>query len=160
MKEGYIFWDQEFRVTGPATPAAAAARLGALLSSGRFRGGSRLAGAIDGAEFRVWHTSTLTTEVVQCNGVIRPHGAGAAIEAKLRYKLATRIQFAGSLLLGVMLAVAGALQELADPQPPSGLTQVGLLILAVMLVWIYTSSKMKNEQIRFIAEKLEEAVAG
>jgi len=159
VQEGFIFWEQEFRVTGPGTPTAAFARLSSLLSARRFRGGSRLAGAVDGAGFRVWRTSVLTTEVVECKGVIRPHGEGSVIEAKMQYKLVTRIQFAGSFLLGAMLAVAGVLQTLADPQPKGMLATGGLLIFAVILVWIYTSSKMKNEQIHFIAEKLEEIVA-
>jgi hypothetical protein len=161
MKEGFIFWEQEVRITGPGTPAAAAARLTSLLSvAGRFGSGNRVAGVMDGSRFRVWRTSALTTEVVECAGVIRAYGDGSLIEGKLRYKLATRIQFAGGLVLGVMLAVAGALQKLADPQPNSELAAVGLFILAVILVWIYTSNKMKHEQVRYITERLEELVAG
>jgi hypothetical protein len=158
VKEGFIFWEQEFRVTGPGTPATASARLSSLLSAARFSSGTRLAGTVDGSGFRVWRKSALTTEVVECKGVILPHGDGSVIEGKLQYKLATKIQFAGGLLLGVLLAVAGALQKLADPQPQSALATEGFLILAVILIWIYTSRRMTNEQIRFLTEKLEEIV--
>jgi hypothetical protein len=159
MNEGFIFWQQALRATGPGSPATAISRLSSLLAAGRFGGGNRLAGVMDGSRFRVWRTSTLTTEVVECAGVIRAHGEGSIIEGTLRYKLATRIQFAGGLLLGTVLAIGGALQNLADAQPKSELAPVGLFILAAILVWIYSSSKMKKEQIRYITERLEEIVA-
>jgi hypothetical protein len=159
MNEGFIFWEQALRATGPGSPATAVARLSSLLSAGRYRGGNRLTGVMDGSRFRIWRTSTLTTEVVECAGVIRAHGAGSIIEATLRYKLATRIQFAGGLLLGTVLAIGGTLQHLADAQPKSELAPVGFFILAAILVWIYSSSKMKKEQISYITERLEEIVA-
>ena len=159
-KEGFIFWEAPLRITGPAAPAAAASRLAAVVSAPkRFSSGERLAGIMHDAEFRVWRTSVLTTEVVECAGVIRPHGDGSIIEGTLRYKLATRIQFAGGLLLGVLLALGSTLQTLADPQPKGGLLPPGVWVLAIILIWIYTSSKMKNEQVRYITESLEQIVA-
>lgn len=160
MKEGFIFWEEPLRITGPATPVTAASRLAALIAPPkRFSSGERLAGIIDDSGFRVWRTSILTTEVVECAGVIRAHGDGSLIEGTLRYKLATRIQFAGGLLIGALLAIASTLQTLADPEPKSGLVPLGVWVLAIILVWIYTSSKMKNEQIRYITDRFEEIVA-
>ena len=160
MKEGFIFWEEPLRVTGPATPATAASRLAALIAAPkRFSSGERLAGIMDDSEFRVWRTSILTTEVVECAGVIRAHGDGSIVQGTLRYKLATRIQFAGGLLLGALFAIGSTLQILADPQPKSGLLPPGVWVLAIILVWIYTSSKMKNEQIRYITDRFEEIVA-
>ncbi len=160
MKEGFIFWEEPLRVTGPATPAAAASRLAALIAAPkRFSSGERLAGIMDDSEFRVWRTSILTTEVVECAGVIRAHGDGSVVQGTLRYKLATRIQFAGGLLLGALLAIGSTLQTLADPQPKGELVPLGVWVLAIILVWIYTSSKTKSEQIRYITDRLEEIVA-
>jgi hypothetical protein len=160
VKEGFIFWEEPLRVTGPATPATAASRLAALIAAPkRFSSGERLAGIMDDSGFRVWRTSILTTEVVECAGVIRAHGEGSVVAGTLRYKLATRIQFAGGLLLGALLAIGSTLQTLADPQPKSGLLPPGVWVLVIILVWIYTSSKMKNEQIRYVTERLQEIVA-
>ena len=159
MKEGFIFWEEPVRVTGPAAPATAASRLAAVLAAPRrFGSGNRLVGIMDDSGFRVWRTSTLTTEVVECAGVIRAHGDGSVVEGTLRYKLATRIQFAGGLLLGALLAIGSTLQTLADPQPKSELVPLGVWVLATILIWIYTSSKTKSEQTRYIAERLEEIV--
>ena len=89
MKEGFIFWEEPLRVTGPAAPATAASRLTAALAAPRrFGSGNRLVGIMDDSGFRVWRTSTLTTEVVECAGVIRAHGDGSVVEGTLRYKLA------------------------------------------------------------------------
>jgi hypothetical protein len=160
VKQGFIFWEEPLRLTGPATPATAASRLAALIAPPkRFSSGERLAGIIDNFGFRVWRTSILTTEVVECAGVSRAHGDGSLVEGSLRYKLATRIQFAGGLLLGALLAIGSTLQTLADPQPKSGLLPPGVWVLVIILIWIYTSSKMKNEQIRYVVERLEGILA-
>lgn len=162
MNDRFIFWEQDIRITGPGPPRAAITRLGSLLSARRLDFSSdRLTGSVDGMAFRVWRRSpfAIAGDIVQCEGVIRPHGDGSAIDGKCRYKLATRIQFLGCLAIGAILLVAGLGQQWTNSQSAGELTAVGLLISLVSLVWIYSSSRMKNEQIRFIEARLDEIVS-
>jgi len=158
MKEGFIFWKEPVRLVGAVAPDAVASRLASSLGKGPFRGGNRLVGTVHDYRFRVWQKNLLSPDSVECVGVIGPGTEGSIIEGTLQYKLATRIQFAGGLLLGVILAGTGLMQKLTGPESP--FAAVGFIILGVMLVWIYSSARMKSEQIRFIREKLEEIVCG
>jgi hypothetical protein len=159
MKERYIFWQQPLRLTSIHPPEAAAARIAASVSRGRLSGSERLAGAVQGAQFRVWRTGLVNADSVECVGSIHAARDGSAVEATLRYRAATRIQFAGGLLLGVILAGGGMLHWLSAAAPNSQFPAVGCLALGSMLGWIYTSKRLRHAQGAFITAKLPDALA-
>jgi hypothetical protein len=159
--EGFIFWKRALRVTGPAPTASAAARLGSLLAGGRFGLTARLVGVLDGSHLRVWRRGSLAGagDAVQFEGTLRAGANGTVIEGTLCYKLATRVQFVGLLAIAALLLAAGGFQSLAGADAgPDLLAFAGLIALAA-LAWIYASSRMRDEEIRYIEEKLSEAVA-
>ena len=157
MNEGYIFWQQPLRLTSIHPPEVVAAKIAASVSRGRLGDSERLAGAVQGDRFRVWRTGLVNADSVECAGSIRAEQDGAALEATLRYRRATRIQFAGGLALGAILAGAGLLHWLAAAN--HSFPVFGCLVLGSMLVWIYTSRRMRHEQIDFIVRKLEQAAS-
>lgn len=159
--EGFIFWQRTLRVTGAASAASAAARLGSLLAGGRFSLTARLVGILDGSALRVWRRGPLAGagDAVQFEGTLRADENGAVIEGTLCYKLATRIQFVGLLAIAALLLAAGAFQSLAGADAGSDLLTFGGILALTALAWIYASSRMRDEEIRFIEERLNEAVA-
>lgn len=161
MSGGFIFWKQELRVAGPRSPAEALARLRSLLSADRFGPNERLTGAIEESRVRVWRKAPLAGvgDAVEFEGSLRPGGEGVVIEGSLRYKLATKVQFAGLLAIGLGVMVAGVFQKLAGMPAGGELLGIGSFIALVALLWIYSSNGMKHEQIQFIEARLSEVVA-
>jgi len=161
MSGGFIFWKQELRVAGPGSTADASARLRSLLSADRFGLKESLTGAIEESRVRVWRKAPLAGagDAVEFEGSLRPGGAGTVIEGSLQYKLATKVQFAGLLAIGLGLLVVGVFQKLAGTPSGGGLLGIGGFIALVALLWIYSSNRMKHEQIQFIEARLNEVVA-
>lgn len=160
MKQ-FILWEQPLRVAGPGSTANAVARLHAHFSAGRFGSKERLTGWLRGSRLRVWRATLLgrAGDVVEFEGEIRSTGEGTVIEGLVRYQVATKIQFAGLLTIGVALTVMGIAQDLAAAAPGSELLGLGLFITLVTLVWIGSSAGMRHVQVRFLEEKLGEIVA-
>ena len=161
MSGGSIFWKQELRVAGPGSTADALAKLRSLLSADRFGLKERLTGAIEESRVRVWRKASLAGagDAVEFEGSLRPGGEGTVIEGSLQYKIATKIQFAGLLAIGLGLVVVGAIQKLAGMPAGGELLGIGGFIALVALLWIYSSYRMKHEQIQFIEARLNEVVA-
>ena len=160
--EGFIFWKRTLRVAGPAPAASAAARLGALLAGGgRFGLATRLVGVLNGSALRIWRKGPLAGagDAVQFEGTLRAEANGTVIEGTLCYKLATRIQFVGLLGIAALLLAAGAFRSLAGADAGPDLLAFAALLALAALAWIYASSRMRDEEIRFIENKLNEAVA-
>ena len=151
MKEGFIFWEKPLRVTGSASPDETATRLRVLFQTARFGMGERIAGAIDGDRVRAWRRAAVAaSDVVRFEGQLVPEGSGAAIEGTVRYNLATRLQFAGTLAFGLFLACGGLLEKWHDGSGGNDMLTVGGLVSALAAVWIYASSRMRHVQIEFL----------
>lgn len=161
MSTGFIFWKQDLRVSGPCPTAKAVARLRSLLAADRFNVTERLSGAIEESRFRVWRKALLAGagDAVEFQGSLRPGGEGTVIEGSLQYKLATKIQFTGLLAIGLGIVIVGAFQKLAGMPAGGELLGIGGFIALVALLWIYSSYRMKHEQIQFIEARLNEVVA-
>lgn len=159
--EGFIFWQRTLRVSGPAPLANAVARLGALLAGSRFGMTARLIGALNGSTLRVWRKGPFAGagDAVQFEGTLRAEATGTVIEGTLCYKLATRIQFVGLLAIAALLLAAGAFQSLAAADAGTDLLVFAGILALAALAWIYASSRMRDEEIRFIETKLSEALA-
>jgi hypothetical protein len=154
MRENLIFWEKPLRVSGAVPPDEAAARLKALFQSARFGFGERIAGAIDGNRVRAWRRAAIAaSDVVRFEGRIAPEGDGTVIEGTVRYNLATRIQFAGTLAFGLFLACGGLLEKWRDGSGGNDMLAVGGLVSALAVVWIYASSRMKGVQIEFLRQQ-------
>lgn len=155
----FIFWQQPLQVSGPASPEQAAARLKALLSAGRFSLRDRLVGSLKGTRLRVWkeNLAGYAGDVVEFDGVVQAGHTGTRIEGRLQYRLQTRVQFSGLLLLSVGLLVAGLLRQMhgADSQ----LLALGAVGTLLTLGWIYAGRGTRHLQIRFIEERLAEVTA-
>lgn len=156
----FIFWEEALRVAGPGTMADAVTRLRAQFSAGRFSMSERLSGSMDGPRLRVWKASVLgqAGDAVEFDGSLRPGGDGTVIEGTVRYRLATKVQFIGLLVIGLVLAAAGIFRELAGTAPGDELLVIGASVSAVTLLWIYASHRMRHEQIQFIQARLNEVV--
>ncbi len=161
MKEGFIFWQQELRVSGPCDPRAVAGRIRSLLSVGGMTVGERLMGAMDGDSIRVWRTTPLAMagDVVEFRGVLRAEGDGCAIEGTVGYNLRTKFQFAGCLVLASFLTAAGLFDWLRDLPSGIELAGIGLILTLVMLVWMVSSRKLAWKQVAFIEDQLARSVA-
>ncbi len=161
MKEGFIFWKQELRVSGPCDAAAVAGRIRSLISVGGLTVKERLIGAMDGDSVRVWRTAPLAMagDVVEFRGVLRAEGDGCKIEGTVGYNLRTKVQFAGCLALGLFLTAAGLSHWLRDLPSGIELAGIGLILTLVQLVWIYSSRKLTWEQVAFIEDQLARSVA-
>lgn len=161
MSGGFIFWKQDLRVSGPGSTANAVARLRSLLAPNRFSLKPHFAGTLDGSRVSLWRKGPFVGagDAVQFEGSLRPSGDGTVIEGTLQYKLATKIQFAGLLVLGLGLVLAGAFQKVAGAHSSGELLGTGGFLLIVTLLWIYSSGRMKDEQVQFIEARLNEVVA-
>jgi hypothetical protein len=161
MKEGFIFWQQELRVSGPCDPRTVAERIRSLLSVGGLTATERLIGAMDGDHVRVWRTApvAMTGDVVEFRGVLRAEGDGCAIEGTVGYSLRTKFQFAGCLALASFLTATGLFHWLRDLSSGIELAGIGLILTLVMLVWIYSSRELAWKQVAFIEDQLARSVA-
>jgi len=130
----------------------------------RFTVGPRLAGRIEGTgsapRVRVWRKGALSAagDVVEFDGTLRSEGEGTAIEGSLAYTLASKVQFVGLIAIGIAIAAAGALQRSGAASAEDGMLQFGLLLFGVAAIWIFASSRMRHEQMRFIEAHLAECV--
>lgn len=161
MKEEFIFWKQELRVSGPCDPRAVAGRIRSLISVGGLTVKERLIGAMDGDHVRVWRTAPLAQagDVVEFRGVLRAEGDGSAIDGTVGYNLRTKFQFVGCLVLGLFLTAVGLFHWLEDLSPGLELVGVGLIITVATLLWIYSSRKLTWKQVAFIEDQLARSVA-
>lgn len=157
--QNFLRWREPLCVTGPASPAAAAARLKALLSSGRFSVRDRLVGSLKESRLRVWkeNLAGYAGDVVEFDGVLRADGAGTVIEGTLRYRLHTKIQFSGLLLTGLGIVAAGLLRQLYSAD--GHLLALGAFVTVLTLIWIYAGRKTRHLQVRFIADQLNAVIA-
>ncbi len=161
MKEGFIFWQQELRVSGPCGRRAVAGKIRSLISVSGLTVTERLMGAMDGDHVRVWRTSpiAMTGDVVEFRGVLRAEGDGCAIEGTVGYNLRTKFQFVGCLAIGSFLTAAGLFDWLRNSSSGIELAGIGLILTLVMLVWIYSSRKLAWKQVAFIEDQLARSVA-
>lgn len=165
MSQGFIFWRQPLRVAGPLPTREALARLRALIQRRRFGVGARLVGSISGPDeapsIRLWRKGVLAAggDVVEFRGTLRADGAGSAFEGGLAYAFGTKLQFAGLLVAGAVLLFAGAVRQLEGMGRDDGMLGMGAIVAGVAAVWVYSSSRTRADQIRFIEEHLE-ACAG
>ncbi len=161
MKEGFIFWKQDMRVSGPCDVRAVAGRIRSLISVGGLTVKERLIGTMDGDSVRVWRTAPLAQagDVVEFRGVLRAEGDGSAIEGTVGYNLRTKIQFVGCLALGSFLTAVGLFHWLRDLPSGKELAGVGLIATLAMLVWVYSSRKLAWKQVAFIEDQLARSVA-
>ena len=161
MKEGFIFWEQELRVSGPCDLGTVSERIRSLTSIGGLTVSERLLGAIDGDGIRVWRTAPLahSGDVVEFRGELRADGDGSVIEGSVGYNFRTKVQFCGCLVLGLFLIAAGLFHWLRDSTQGLDLAGVGLVATVSMLVWIYSSRKLAWKQVAFIEDQLARSVA-
>jgi len=161
MKEGFIFWNQGLRVSGPCDPGAVAGRIRSFISVTGLTVKERLVGVVDGDRVRVWRSAPLAQagDTVEFRGIIRADGDGSVIEGVVGYNLRARVQFAGCLVLGLLLTVAGLIQWLRDLTPGMDLAGVGLIVTVATLLWIYSSRRLAWKQVAFIEDQLARSVA-
>lgn len=161
MKDGFIFWKQELRVSGPCDANAAAGRIRSLIFTTGLTVNERLVGAMDGDGIRVWRTAPLAQagDVVEFRGVLRAEGDGSVIEGSVGYSLRTKFQFVGCLALGLFLTGAGLFHWLRESTPGMELAGVGLIVSVATLLWIYSSRKLTWKQVAFIEDQLARSVA-
>lgn len=168
MSEGLIFWHRRLRVAGPRAPREALERLQNVLS-GRASGfavmGQRLVGSIRGTpadpHIALWRRSPLSAagDVIEFRGTVKSDGEGSAFEGELAYSFGTKLQFVGLLVVGALLLLAGAVRQLEGTASDRGMLLLGVLVAGVAAVWIYSSSRTRGDQIRFIERHLESCVA-
>jgi len=161
MSKGFIFWRQPLRVAGKHSRQDALARLKALITGRRFSVGLRLIGVIAGPDsapsIRLWRKGLLSAagDVIEFRGTLRADGEGSAFEGELCYAFGTKFQFVGLLIMGAVLLCAGAVRELETAGSDQGMLGIGLIVALLAAVWIYSSSRTREDQIRFIEEHLE-----
>lgn len=161
MSDGFIFWRRPLRVAGPQSQQDALARLRVLTQGRRFGVGTRLIGHIAGPDsapsIRLWRKGLLAAagDVIEFRGTLRADGEGSAFEGELCYAFGTKFQFVGLLIMGAVLLFAGAVRELEGAGRDQGMLGIGLVVAVVAAVWIYSSSRTRDDQMRFIEEHLE-----
>jgi hypothetical protein len=162
MSTALIFWRQPLRMVGACTAETAAARLRALLStSARFSAGERIVGRIDGMRFRIWKKTLFgaSADVVQLEGLIEPGSDGVVVEGVFNYKAATKIQFIGFLVLGILIAASGGFQKLAGGAIANDVIAFGSTIALVTATWIVAADWMKGRQIDTLESSLRSILA-
>jgi hypothetical protein len=152
-----IFWRSPFRTAGPRPATQVLAALGAHLAQTRFGMGERMIGKIEGERLRVWRKSvaSFAGDVVEFEGTVRADDGGSVIEGMMRYKLSAKVQFVGLLAIGALLALAGALRYFAGGEAELRAFGFGMLVFVSTLIWVYSSSRMRGDQIRYLETKLE-----
>lgn|GEM_PF-1339933 len=157
-----IFWREPLRIVGACTADQAAGRLRSLLStSARFSAEERLLGRMDGMRFRVWKRTLLgaSADIVQLEGQIVQGEAGAVIEGTLCYRAATKIQFIGLLVLGLVIAASGVLQRLTGSPSAGDVLLFGCGITGLTATWIVGAYWMRDRQIAFLKAQFEAILA-
>lgn len=155
----FIFWHQPLCIVGPASIERTTARLREQLSAGRFSLRDRLVGSLKGTHLQAWkqNLAGYAGDIVEFDGDLRAADAGTVIEGRLRYRLQTRIQFSGLLVIGLGLLAAGLLRQLSGGD--AQLLLLGGVVTAVTLAWIYAGSQTRHLQMRFIEDRLRDATA-
>lgn len=155
----FIFWHQPLCIAGPASIEQTTARLREQLSAGRFSLRDRLVGSLKGTRLQVWkqNLAGYAGDIVEFDGELRVADTGSVIEGRLRYRLQTRIQFSGLLVIGLGLLATGLLRQLSSGD--AQLLILGGVVTAVTLAWIYAGSQTRHLQIRFIEDQLRDAMA-
>lgn len=158
----WLFWQESYRAEGGCSADTAARRLQSLLSTtSRFSAEERLLGRIDGRRFRVWKRTLLgaSADVVQLEGDIRSGADGVVIEGRFSYKVATKIQFVGFLMLGLFIAASGVFQRLAGAATSNDVILLGSGIAGLTALWIVGAYWMKHKQIEFLKSRIAEILA-
>jgi len=160
MNDGFVFWQQPLRVSGPCDPRSAAGKIRSLITVSGITINERLMGAMDGDGVRVWRTAPFAQagDIVEFRGVLRAEGEGSVVEGAVGYNLRTRFQFVGCLVLGVLLTAVGVLEWLRDAANGLQLAGIGAAVTLATLAWIYSSRKLVWKQIAFIEEQLTQAL--
>jgi len=162
VQSGLIFWRMPLRIAGPRPAGEVTAALEAYLAQTRFGVGERMVGRLEGGHLRAWRKSfgSFAGDVVEFDGTVRAEKGETVIEGKMQYKLSAKVQFVGLLVLGGLLALAGAFRYFANGEAEARALAFGALVFAGSWVWVVSSSKMKGDQIRYLAGRLEEFVRG
>lgn len=157
MLREIISWHAPFRASGPRPAAQVTAALGAYLAQTRFGMGERMVGKIEGERLRVWRKSvaSFAGDVVEFEGVVRAQDGGSVIEGFLQYKLAAKVQFIGLLAIGALLALAGAFRYFTGGEAEARAFGFGMLVFVSTLIWVYSSNRMKSDQVRYLQGRLE-----
>jgi len=146
-----------------AIPAEEAVRrLRALFAtSARFSAAERLKGRIDGMQLAVVRHALLAgaSDTVEFNARIEPDGTGCALRGSVAWKLATRIQFIGFLLMGLFIAGTGFLQRVNGLASANDVLLFGGGLFLITLMWLMAAYGMKHKQIEFIETRLRELFA-
>jgi len=160
-REMLLLWSRPFRFYGTCAAPLAAERLRTQLGAARFGFGERLVGSFDGERLRAWRRAPAASfgDTVEFDGRLRDERGGCAIEGAFRYTLATRVQFIGFLALGLALAGAGLLQWLEGAEQGGGILALGAFIFGATAAWVFSSDRMKEEQIDFIKSRLQALAA-
>jgi len=169
MTERFIFWRQPLRVVGPRPTREALARLQSILTG---RGGAlpvvgqRLVGSVRGTPsapaITLWRRSPLSAagDVIEFRGALRAEGEGSVFQGSLAYTFGAKLQFVSMLLVGVVVLLVNAVRMLNGSARDPGMLLLGAMITGVAVVWIYSSSRTRDDQIRFIERHLESCVSG
>jgi len=107
--------------------------------------------------FRVWKRTLLgaSADVVQLEAEIAQGAAGAVVEGRFSYKAATKIQFIGLLLLGLLIVASGVLQSSAGSPTAGDVLLLGCGITALTAAWIVGAYWMRDRQIAFLSAQLD-----
>jgi hypothetical protein len=162
MSVRLLFWREPFRATGGCSAETAALRLQSLLSTtSRFSAEERLLGRMEGSRFRVWKRTLLgaSADVVQLEGCITQGVNGALVEGSFSYKLATKIQFIGFLVLGLFIAASGLVQRLGGVATANDVILLGTGLAGLTAVWILGAYWMRDKQIDFLRSRIAEVLA-
>jgi len=155
MTSDWIFWKAPLRIAGAAAPGDVLARIHGQVTAGRFGIHDRLSGRVEGTRVRVWRRAAIAaSDVVQFDGEVRPHADGTVIEGLLSYTLATRAQFLGSLVLGLGLLAGGVVDWFRGVASGSDLLGAGGAVLVLATIWIYSSTRLRARQIKFLESSL------
>jgi hypothetical protein len=135
------------------------ARLQGVLSAGRFSLRDRLVGSLKGARLRVWkqNLAGYAGDFIEFDGTLKAGDTGTIIEGTLKYRLQTKIQFGGLLVISAGLLAAGLMRHIHGTD--SQLLALGGFITILTLAWIYASRRTRHLQIRFIEEQFVELTA-
>jgi len=152
-----VFWRESYRASGRCSAQTAAARLRAILSNPmRSVADETLLGRMDGMRFRIWKRSVLgaSADTVQLEGTIAQAAEGALIEGTYCYKAATKLQFIGLLVLGIVIAASGVVQRFAGNSNANEVMLLGGLIAGITAVWILGGYWMRDRQIAFLSSHI------
>ncbi|MDX1432062.1 MAG: hypothetical protein R3286_06395 [Gammaproteobacteria bacterium] len=159
MLRHLVLWQLPFRVASSCDADEAGRRIQSLIA--REGGGigisERLVGRIDGRHLRLWRAAPLAQlgDTVELAGELRDEGTGSMVEGVLRYRLRTRVQFIGCLLVALAIALVGLLRWHAGTPGGGDLLGIGAAVAAATLLWIYSSRQMVERQAGFIRARLE-----